>query len=78
MSHLVLHWLKEEVVTAPYVPVLHPSPVRMKGLGLFTLFGHPLFWFVWAVWLPQPYENLPLRVVASGPQGSAASSPRQG
>ena len=34
----------------------------MKGLGLFTLFGHPLFWFVWAVWLPQPYENLPLRL----------------
>ena len=62
MSHLVLQWLKEEVVTAPYVPVLHPSPVRMKGLGLFTLFGHPLFWFVWAVWLPQPYENLALRL----------------
>jgi two-component system CAI-1 autoinducer sensor kinase/phosphatase CqsS len=34
----------------------------MKGLGLFTLFGHPLFWFVWAVWIPQPYENLPLRL----------------
>ena len=62
LSHLVLQWLKEEVVTAPFVPVLHPSPVRMKGLGLFTLFGHPLFWFVWAVWLPQPYENLPLRL----------------
>ena len=58
----MLQWLKEEVVTAPYVPVLHPSPVRMKGLGLFTLVGHPLFWFVWAVWLPQPYENLPLRL----------------
>jgi two-component system CAI-1 autoinducer sensor kinase/phosphatase CqsS len=55
-------WLKEEVVTAPLVPVLHPSPLRMKGLGLFTLFGHPLFWFVWAVWIPQPYENLPLRL----------------
>src|SRR4051812_30763942 len=47
LSHLVLRWLREEVVTAPLVPVLHPSPLRMKGLGLFTLFGHPLFWFVW-------------------------------
>jgi two-component system CAI-1 autoinducer sensor kinase/phosphatase CqsS len=56
------HWLKQEVVTAPLVPVLHTSPLRMKGLGLFTLVGHPLFWFVWAVWLPQPYENLPLRL----------------
>ncbi len=55
-------WLHEEVVVAPLVPVLHPSPLRMKGLGLFTLIGHPLFWFVWAVWLPQPYENLPLRI----------------
>lgn len=58
----VSRWLKEEVVTTPLVPVLHPSPLRMKGLGLFTLFGHPLFWFVWAVWLPQPYENLGLRL----------------
>lgn len=62
MWHRASRWLKEEVVTSPLVPVLHPSPLRMKGLGLFTLFGHPLFWFVWAVWIPQPYENLPLRL----------------
>jgi two-component system, CAI-1 autoinducer sensor kinase/phosphatase CqsS len=55
-------WLREEVLQAPLVAVLHPSPVRMKGLGLFTLVGHPLFWFFWAVLLPQPYENLPLRL----------------
>ena len=55
-------WLKEEVITSPLVPVLHPSPLRMKGLGLFTLFGHPLFWWLWAVLIPQPYENLPLRL----------------
>jgi two-component system CAI-1 autoinducer sensor kinase/phosphatase CqsS len=58
----VAQWLKEEVVTAPLVAVQHPSPLRMKGLGLFTLLGHPLFWFVWGVWLPQPYDNLPLRL----------------
>lgn len=63
--HRVSGWLKEEVVTSPLVPVLHPSPLRMKGLGLFTLFGNPLFWFVWAVWIPQPYENLPLRLVTA-------------
>lgn len=61
-SQRVLRWLKEEVVTAPLVPVLHPSPLRMKGLGLFTLVGHPLFLFVWTVWLPQPYENPLLRL----------------
>ena len=57
----VLDWVKKEVVTAPLTPVLHPSPLRMKGLGLFTLVGHPLFYFVWAIWLPQPYENFWLR-----------------
>jgi two-component system CAI-1 autoinducer sensor kinase/phosphatase CqsS len=71
----VARWLKEEVVTAPLVPVLHPSPLRMKGLGLFTLFGHPLFWFVWAVWLPQPYENLPLRLFTAA-LGLALMSPQ--
>lgn len=58
----IARWLRQELVTAPLVPVLHTSPLRMKGLGLFTLFGHPIFWFVWAVWLPQPYENLGLRL----------------
>ena len=58
-------WLREELVTAPLIPVLHATPLRIKGLGLFTLLGHPLFWFVWGVWLPQPYENLPLRLAAA-------------
>lgn len=71
----VARWLKEEVVTAPLVPVLHPSPLRMRGLGLFTLFGHPLFWFIWAVWLPQPYENLPLRLFTAS-LGIALMSPQ--
>ena len=57
-----LRWLKEEIITSPLLPILHPTPLRVKGLGLFTLVGHPLFWFVWAVWLPQPYENLGLRL----------------
>jgi two-component system CAI-1 autoinducer sensor kinase/phosphatase CqsS len=61
----VKRWLREEVITSPLVPVLHPSPLRMKGLGLFTLVGHPLFWFTWGVWLPQPHENLALRLFTS-------------
>lgn len=57
-----MDWLKDEVVTAPLTPVLHPSPLRMKGLGVFTLVGHPLFYCMWALWLPQPYENIWLRI----------------
>lgn len=56
-----LDWLKKEVITAPLMPVLHPSPLRMRGLGLFTLLGHPFFYYLWGVWLPQPYENFWLR-----------------
>jgi two-component system CAI-1 autoinducer sensor kinase/phosphatase CqsS len=44
-------------------PILHPSTWRIRALGLSTLVGHPLFWFVWAEWLPQPYENLVLRLL---------------
>jgi len=55
-------WLADEVFSAPLVMVLHPSPLRMRGLGLFTFVGHPLFWWIWAVGLPQAYENLALRL----------------
>jgi two-component system CAI-1 autoinducer sensor kinase/phosphatase CqsS len=61
----VWQWLREELILAPLVPVLHPTPLRMKGLGIFTLVGHPLFYAVWAWWLPQPYENLWLRCFTS-------------
>lgn len=64
-SRRILRWLHDEVVKAPLVPVLHPSPLRMKGLGLFTLVGHPLFWFAWTLWLPQPYESLWMRLFAA-------------
>lgn len=55
-------WLREEAITAPLVPVLHPTPLRVKGLGLFTLVGHPLFWWVWSHLVPQQYEHLGLRL----------------
>lgn len=62
-SGVFAQWLRDEIFNAPLVPVLHPSPVRMKGLGFFTLIGHPLFWAIWAIVVPQPYENLPIRLV---------------
>jgi len=45
------------------VLILHPSPWRLRWLGLFTLFGHPLFGWIWGHWLPQPYEHPGLRTV---------------
>ncbi len=55
--------LRGELFTAPLNPVLHPSPWRLRYLGLFTLLGHPLFAWIWGSWLPQPYENYWLRCI---------------
>lgn len=57
--------LREELIVAPIEPILHLSPMRMKAAGLCFLVGHALFFWIWSVWLPQPYENLALRVLAS-------------
>lgn len=53
--------MKAEFVSQPLAPILHPSPWRLRCLGLFTLVGHPLFGWIWSEWQPQPYENMWLR-----------------
>ena len=47
-------------------PILHPSRWRIQALGLSTALGHPLFYWVWTYWLPQPYERLWQRLVVGG------------
>lgn len=46
---------------APLEPILHPSPWRLRLLGLALFVGNPLFGWIWSSWLQQPYENLWLR-----------------
>ena len=58
-------WLREELVMPPLEPILHPSPRRLWWLGLMMLLGNAVFAWIWSVWLPQPYENLTMRVIAS-------------
>jgi two-component system, CAI-1 autoinducer sensor kinase/phosphatase CqsS len=73
LSHVASRWMKEDVVTGLLVPVLnpllepilHPSRWRVRALALTTSVGHPLFYVLWTAWLPQPYENLWLRLVMS-------------
>lgn len=60
-----LRWLREELVLAPVEPILHASPRRLWWLGLSIFAGNALFAWTWSVWLPQPYENLALRLIAS-------------
>lgn len=58
-------WLRAELVVPPLEPILHPSPLRLRLLGLTALLGHPLFWWIWSYWLTQPYENAWLRGLMS-------------
>lgn len=58
----VVRWGLEELVSPPIEPIQHASPRRLKLLGAFTLLGHPLFYVLWHVVWPQPYENLVLRL----------------
>lgn len=55
-----------DAITRPLVePILHPSPWRIRALGLSTAFGHPVFYMVWTDLVPQPYERLWQRLGAS-------------
>lgn len=57
------NWLLDEVIHAPLEPILHPSSERLQWLGVFTIVGHILYAWIWGVWMPQPYENISLRLV---------------
>ena len=61
----LFQWLREELVQAPLEPILHPSSKRIWWLGLSIFSGNAMFAWIWSVWLPQPYENLVLRALAS-------------
>ena len=65
LHHATARQLREEVLNAPLESILHPSVLRLKYLGAFSLIGHPLFYWTWSAWLPQPYENLWIRCAIS-------------
>ena len=56
-------WWRDDVLNAPLEPILHPSRLRLMGIGLFTCFGHLAFYGIWAWWIPQPYESAWVRAV---------------
>ncbi|HEY8360760.1 MAG TPA: sensor histidine kinase, partial [Ramlibacter sp.] len=63
LAQRVRFWASTEVVKPLVEPILHPSTWRIRALGLSTLVGHPLFYLAWGIWLPQPYENIWLRLL---------------
>ena len=52
----LVYWLVE-----PLVPILHPSPWRLRLFGLALAVGNPLFGWIWSNWIPQRYESVLLR-----------------
>jgi two-component system CAI-1 autoinducer sensor kinase/phosphatase CqsS len=63
LGQRVRFWASGTVLQPLMEPVLHPSQWRIRAIGASTMLGHPLFFLAWAVWLPQPYENLALRML---------------
>ena len=41
----------------------HDAEPKMLIFGLFGLIGFPSYYWIWTYLFPQPYENLPLRIV---------------
>lgn len=51
--------------TAIFTRARYSEP-KMFWMGALGVVGFPLYWVVWTYFLPQPYENLPLRLIGSG------------
>ena len=56
--HPMLHW-----ATSPLDAILHPSPWRLRLLGLGVMLGQPLFGWMWTSAHPQPYESVWIRAL---------------
>jgi two-component system, CAI-1 autoinducer sensor kinase/phosphatase CqsS len=55
--------LKDWIIAPELEVILHPSRRRLQWLGIFTILGQLLFWWLWTVLLPQAFEDLHLRLL---------------
>lgn len=58
----LLRWAEELAFREPIEPLPSGCAKRAAIVGVCTLVGHPVFYALWKVWAPQPYENLWLRL----------------
>lgn len=54
--------LKDWIVMPEMEIILHPYRRRLQWLGIFTVIGHLIFWFLWTEVLPQAFENGYVRI----------------
>ncbi|MBS7809164.1 HAMP domain-containing sensor histidine kinase [Variovorax sp. PCZ-1] len=82
MMHFTWKQLKDWIVTPELEVILHPSRRRLQWLGVLTVGGHFLFWWLWTSVFPQPYEDWRWRLLMAStglplifqPKGSLAHS----
>ncbi len=65
LAYRMRGWASSELLEPLVEPILHPSRWRIRALGLTLFIGHPLFYAIWASWLPQPYEPFGMRILMS-------------
>jgi two-component system CAI-1 autoinducer sensor kinase/phosphatase CqsS len=58
----LLQWAEELAFQEPIEPVPNGCAKRARIVGVCTLLGHPLFYFLWTASAPQPYESGWLRL----------------
>lgn len=63
LAQRLRYWASTELRPSLVEPILHPSQWRIRALGVSTMLGHPIFYVTWTWLLPQPHEDLPLRVL---------------
>ncbi len=63
MLHRAWKQLKDWIVVPELEIILHPSRRRLQWLGVFTLLGHLIFWWLWTAVLPQSFEDWRIRFV---------------
>jgi two-component system, CAI-1 autoinducer sensor kinase/phosphatase CqsS len=63
MMHRAWKQLKDWIVMPELEVILHPSRRRLQWLGVFTLLGHVIFWWLWTAVLPQSFEDWRIRAV---------------
>lgn len=63
LAQRLRYWASTELRPSLVEPILHPSQWRIRALGVSTMLGHPIFYVTWTWLLPQPHEDLPLRLL---------------
>jgi two-component system, CAI-1 autoinducer sensor kinase/phosphatase CqsS len=58
-----LKLIKDSLLSPEMEIILHPSRRRMQWLGVFTISGHLLFWYIWTQIFPQNFEDGGVRAV---------------